>query len=98
MIRVQSLGLFLCSLLFLALAPALCAGQQPAPDLDGRNVNPLTSNAGHLVVLVFLRENCPITGRYAPTISELHQKDARFYLTLKRREWRCVWTKELTWY
>ena len=36
-----------------------------------------------LVVLVFVREDCPISGRYAPTIqhiSDQHQKDARFYL------------------
>jgi hypothetical protein len=76
-------GRFLPALLFLTLAPAFCAAQQTALDLDGKSVNPLKSNAGQLVVLVFVREDCPVSGRYAPTIqriSDEHQKDARFYL------------------
>jgi len=76
-------GRFLMTLLFLALAPPFCAAQQTALDLDGKSVNPLQSNAGQLVVLVFVREDCPVSGRYAPTIqriSDEHQKDARFYL------------------
>lgn len=65
------------------LAPALCAPQRTALDLDGKTVNPIKSNAGQLVVLVFVRDDCPVSGRYAPTIqriSEEHRKDARFYL------------------
>lgn len=76
-------GRFLATLVFLALAPAFCATQQTALDLDGKSVNPFKSNAGQLLVLVFVRENCPVSGRYAPTIqriSEEHQKEVRFYL------------------
>jgi len=76
-------GRFLSTVLFLALCPAVCPAQQTVLDLDGKNVNPLKSNAKQLVVLVFVREDCPISGRYAPTIqhiSDQHQKDARFYL------------------
>jgi hypothetical protein len=65
------------------LAPAFCAAQQTPLDLDGNAVNPLTSNAGQSVVLVFVGGDCPISGRYAPTIQRIsreHQKDARFYL------------------
>lgn len=74
---------FLPTLLFLTLAPAFCAAQQTALDLDGKSVNPLKSTAGQLVVLVFVREDCPVSGRYAPIIqriSDEHRKDARFYL------------------
>jgi thiol-disulfide isomerase/thioredoxin len=76
-------GPFLQTLIFLTLAPTFCVTQQTAVDLDGKTVNPLKSNAGQLVVLVFVREDCPVSGRYAPTIqriSEKHQNDARFYL------------------
>jgi thiol-disulfide isomerase/thioredoxin len=76
-------GRFLPVPIFLMLAPAFCASQQTALDLDGKSVNPLKSNAGQLVVLVFVREDCPVSARYAPTIqriSEEHRKDARFYL------------------
>lgn len=82
-LREKRGGRFLPTLIFLMLAPAFCVTQQTTLDLDGKSVNPLKSNAGQLVVLVFVREDCPISGRYAPTIqriSEEHQKDARFYL------------------
>jgi hypothetical protein len=82
-VREESGGVFLPTLLFLTLVPVLCSAQQTALDLDGKNVNPLHSNTGRLVVLVFVRDDCPISGRYAPTIqriSEAHQKEVRFYL------------------
>jgi hypothetical protein len=68
---------------FLLLAPAFCASQQSPLDLDGNAVNPLTSNSGHSVVLLFVGGECPISGRYAPEIQRIsheYQKDARFYL------------------
>ncbi len=68
---------------FLLLAPAFCAAQQTPQDLDGNAVNPIKSNAGQSVVLVFLGGECPISGRYAPTIQRIiheHEKDVRFYL------------------
>ena len=74
---------FLPTLLFLALASRFCPAQQTAFGLDGKSVDPLKLNAGELVVLVFVRQDCPISGRYAPTIQRIsneHQKDARFYL------------------
>ena len=69
--------------LLLGFASLSCAGQQSALDLDGKSVDPLKVKTGRLVVLVFVREDCPISGRYAPMIqriSDEHQKDARFYL------------------
>jgi len=79
---------FLVALLYLAILPTFCSGQHAALDLEGRSVNPLNWNTGQVVVLVFVREGCPVSGRYAPTIqriSEAHQKDARFYLVFPDR-------------
>jgi hypothetical protein len=83
--RISFLSLLLP---FLLLAPAYCATQQTPLDLDGNAVNPLTSNSGHSVVLLFVGGECPISGRYAPTIQRIsneHQKDARFYLVFPDR-------------
>ena len=73
---------FVPALLF-GFVSLTCAAQQSALDLDGKSVDPLKVNTGRLVVLVFVREDCPISARYAPVIqriSDEHQKDARFYL------------------
>ncbi len=73
----------LCSA-FLAFAlTASCAAQATGLDLNGRIVDPLRSNPGRAVVLIFVREDCPVSGRYAPTIqslSERYQSAVRFYL------------------
>lgn len=45
-----------------------------AIDLEGRAVNPLTSESGKVVVLVFLRHDCPVSGRYAPTIQQISRR------------------------
>jgi thiol-disulfide isomerase/thioredoxin len=69
--------------LLLGLASLTCAAQQSALDLDGKSVDPLKVNTGRPVVLIFVREDCPISARYAPVIqriSDQHQKDAQFYL------------------
>jgi thiol-disulfide isomerase/thioredoxin len=71
-----------------AVLLALTAGtfslaEQHATDLNGRAVNPLQSSAGKVVVFIFVRRDCPISGRYAPTIQRLsseHPNDAHFYL------------------
>jgi thiol-disulfide isomerase/thioredoxin len=81
--RQKRVGRFLPTLLFLALSSAFCPARQAALDLDGKSVDPVKSNAGQLVVLVFVREDCPVSGRYAPTIQRIsddYQKDVRFYL------------------
>jgi len=86
--RISSLSLLLLLFpLLLSLAPAFCATQQTPLDLDGNVVNPLTK-AGQSVVLVFLGGDCPISGRYAPTIQRIsreHEKDVRFYLVFPDR-------------
>lgn len=48
------------------------ASQPPAGlDLSGKAVDPLRANPGEAVVLIFIRTDCPISNRYAPTIQRL---------------------------
>ena len=57
--------------------------QGAALDLNGKRVNPLKSDVGKVVVLVFVRRDCPVSGRYAPTIQQIsaqYQKQAHLYL------------------
>ncbi len=56
---------------------------QTAIDLDGHAVNPFTINRGRVLVLVFLRPDCPVSGRYAPTIQQIskqYSEAADFFL------------------
>jgi hypothetical protein len=50
------------------LAPAY------AVDLDGAVVDPLKVSAGKVVVLIFVRVDCPISNRYAPTIEGIERR------------------------
>jgi thiol-disulfide isomerase/thioredoxin len=61
-------ALFLCSYAAVAQLDAL--------DLDGRAVNPFAANSGKVVVLVFLRRDCPVSSRYAPTIQQISKQYA----------------------
>jgi thiol-disulfide isomerase/thioredoxin len=57
----------------------LCAAlsqAQTALDLDGHAVNPLTVDPGKIVVLVFLRSDCPVSSRYAPAIQQVSKEYA----------------------
>jgi AhpC/TSA family len=62
------------------MIPALvaCSGlawtQQTGLDLDDRIVNPLTADPGKIVVLVFLRRDCPVSSRYAPVIQQISKQ------------------------
>jgi len=52
-------------------------------DLSGRVVDPVERASGKVSVLVFVRTDCPISNRYAPTIRALTKKytdKAVFYL------------------
>ncbi|MGB2625603.1 MAG: redoxin family protein [Candidatus Acidiferrum sp.] len=80
-VRVVTLALALaCSL----SRPA--AAQTPVRtlvDLDGKALNPFQHANGKLLVFLFVRTDCPISNRYAPTIQELekqYRKNAEFYL------------------
>jgi thiol-disulfide isomerase/thioredoxin len=52
-------------------------------DLAGNPVDPLQAAGGKVVVLVFVRTDCPVSNRYAPTIqrlSEAYAGKAAFWL------------------
>ena len=54
------------------LAPGLTSAQQ-AFDLDGHVVSPFAAD-GKITVLVFVRRDCPVSGRYAPVIQEISRQ------------------------
>jgi hypothetical protein len=59
------------------------AGAQSGVDLDGRVVNPFAVNSDKATVLVFVRRDCPVSGRYAPVIqrtSKQYAGQASFWL------------------
>jgi hypothetical protein len=71
----MSCGRFQFRLLWI-LTPLLVSSvfadaQQTAVDLEGHAVNPLTENPGKVVVLVFVRLDCPVSSRYAPVIQQI---------------------------
>jgi thiol-disulfide isomerase/thioredoxin len=87
--RIQH-GRFL-PVLFVSIALfALVAQTAPAQstsasvtDLDGHALDPFHRTAGKIVVLLFVRTDCPISNRYAPTIQSLsahYAAHAAFYL------------------
>ena len=54
-----------------------------AIDLEGNPFDLSRVATGKIVVLVFVRTDCPISNRYAPTIQQLgtqHREDATFFL------------------
>ena len=56
---------------FLPKADFLIAAQSSVVNLAGAAVDPLQSAPGKITVLVFVRTDCPISNRYAPTINRL---------------------------
>jgi thiol-disulfide isomerase/thioredoxin len=54
--------------------PASTANSAFAQDLSGNAVDPFQVAAGKPLVLIFVRTDCPISNRYAPTIQALGQK------------------------
>jgi thiol-disulfide isomerase/thioredoxin len=49
---------------------------QHSLDLDGHPLNPLQAEHDKVVVLVFVRRDCPISSRYAPTIQQISKRYA----------------------
>ena len=57
--------------------------QPTVSDLDGKSGSLRTLRSGKIVVLLFVRRDCPLSARFAPTIQRIsseHAKDAHFYL------------------
>jgi thiol-disulfide isomerase/thioredoxin len=66
----------MCAVLVLFVCCCFAQAQQTGMDLDGRAVNPLAANSGKVVVLVFLRRDCPVSSRYAPVIQQISKQYA----------------------
>ena len=47
-------------------------------DLDGRPADPFRLAGSKIVVLLFVRTDCPISNRYAPTIQDLSEAIVQF--------------------
>jgi thiol-disulfide isomerase/thioredoxin len=65
-----------CTAAALVLCSAMGSAQRNAVDLEGRAVNPLSADSGKVVVLVFLRRDCPVSSRYAPAIQQISKQYA----------------------
>lgn len=66
-----------------SFASPTTSAQSKGFDLAGNPQDPLKTAAGKVVVLVFVRTDCPISNRYAPTIKRLsaeHAGKAAFWL------------------
>jgi len=62
--------------LCLGAAPLISAAPQGfASDLDGKPFDPFRAAQGKVVVLIFVRTDCPVSNRYAPTIQQLSAHD-----------------------
>jgi peroxiredoxin len=75
--------IFLCYGFGARLSVPQTAQSASAENLDGKTVDPLKSSEGKVVVLFFMRTDCPISNRYAPAIQKLHEKfhdKAKFWL------------------
>lgn len=58
----------------LASFSVLFSAQNSAVALDGTAVDPLQKFPGKVVVLVFVRTDCPVSNRYAPAIQRISAK------------------------
>lgn len=70
-----------CFLLILWLcvesSPILSTNSQgSATDLKGQSFDPFQAAPGKAVVFIFVRTDCPVSNRYAPTIQRLSEKYA----------------------
>jgi thiol-disulfide isomerase/thioredoxin len=77
-------------LLCLGRAPLVATSLQSfVTDLDGKPVDPFLAARGKVLVLIFVRTDCPISNRYAPAIQQLsaqHQDKAAFVLVYPSRK------------
>jgi hypothetical protein len=83
-IFLQTLILATFGVLWLSVLPReWAAGQSTALDLAGTPVDPLQASPGKVVVLIFVRTDCPISNRYSPAIQRLSTQNlgkAAFWL------------------
>jgi hypothetical protein len=74
---------FCCALLFAGTTTPRTPQTALAEDLSGKSVDPFKLSAGRVLVFLFVRTDCPISNRYAPTIQSLGKQfhgQANFWL------------------
>jgi thiol-disulfide isomerase/thioredoxin len=70
---LRFVGAILAAFLLLPF-PALHSAQDSALALDGAPADPFQKSPGKVIVLVFVRTDCPISNRYAPAIQRISAK------------------------
>jgi thiol-disulfide isomerase/thioredoxin len=68
--------LFAIAFLCLVSSPVVSRSQSFATDLEGKPFDPFRAAQGKVVVLIFVRTDCPVSNRYAPAIQQLSAHDA----------------------
>src|SRR5258708_39291673 len=82
MLRIICVAFLFCGFAALSSVPQTVRSAS-AENLDGKPVDPFRPSTGKPVVLLFIRTDCPISNRYAPTIRKLQAKfrgQAEFWL------------------
>jgi len=62
---------FAIVVLCLVTSPLTTRSQSLATDLEGKPFDPFRAARGKVVVLIFVRTDCPVSNRYAPAIQQL---------------------------
>ena len=87
---LRSFSRFLVALVLLCPASVVSTSSQSfAIDLAGKPFDPFEAARGKVVVLIFVRTDCPISNRYAPTIQQLSTNridQATFFLVYPDRK------------
>jgi thiol-disulfide isomerase/thioredoxin len=68
--------LFAIAVLCLVASPTVSRSQSFATDLEGKPFDPFHAAQSRVVVLIFVRTDCPVSNRYAPAIQHLSAQDA----------------------
>ena len=68
---VLAVTILIVACLCATAASAGAAASALGVDLAGKRIDPLHTNPGKVVVLIFVRTDCPISNRYAPTIQRI---------------------------
>ncbi|MGA7219376.1 MAG: redoxin domain-containing protein [Candidatus Sulfotelmatobacter sp.] len=88
-VKFRAVRLLLTAALLVPIFPSIALGQRTGIDLDGKRVNPFDVASGKIVVLIFVRRDCPVSSRYAPLIQQIsarHEQDASFWLIFPDKE------------
>src|SRR5277367_6441125 len=81
--RVFRLLVLIGAALLASFTSTSSRAQNTAFDLAGKPADPLKSGGAQVIVLVFVRTDCPVSNRYAPTIQKLsaeHPGKVAFWL------------------